>query len=751
MKKNIKIDENYYLISQQVNEGVQVVSPQSTNHIYVVDVSGSMYYDLPLIRKQLKNRLSNIMNDGDTISIIWFSGDNQSGVLKEEVEIKSLKTLTDLHDAIDKWLKPIGLTAFRRPLELVGELIDRVKVNRPNSTYSLLFLTDGYNNNCRWQDVVSELKKLETKVTSSTFVEFGYYADTQKLTEMASILGGEKISCNGFEDYAPLFEKKMSNSLTSTKKISVDIADDYLYDFVFSVDENGSVSLYNVNNGKILIGDGIKTIYFFSGNSVGDDIGMNLKEFDTALYSAVYVLSDKMMNIEAEKLFYALGDNYHYKQLVNAFGKQKLNAFKSSIKECVVDSSKRFPEGRVTIESVPDDTYCLMNLINDLGNIDNCLFYPNLPDFEYNRIGRKRNAAGSELSENDKKRLSEAKNVDEANKILEELKEKNVDLKFVDVNPDKGYPLTDLVWNESRANLSIRVRFEGNVELPKNKYNVDSVKSFKYRTFTIIKDGIVNVDILPVSHSDELEKILVENSVKHTVNFGLFKFINIDLSSLPLINRAMVKSISANDLAKQEWNLITLQADNKVYGHYRKTLFPKESKSYVKDYGQEAADWLKEIGITDFNGFAPKTVAGETTDNYMSVNLFTKIKGLSSLPKVEDVLKKMNENKPLKLSESIMMNSINFVNILLNSEDLKKLNEDEFNKIIENHLITKSTELTKKKREIMQNIAQTKFSIILSKKWFNEFKSFDENMLLITLDSQPLEFTFDLTEKAVDI
>ena len=751
MKKNIKIDENYYLISQQVNEGVQVVSPQSTNHIYVVDVSGSMYYDLPLIRKQLKNRLSNIMNDGDTISIIWFSGDNQSGVLKEEVEIKSLKTLTDLHDAIDKWLKPIGLTAFRRPLELVGELIDRVKVNRPNSTYSLLFLTDGYNNNCRWQDVVSELKKLETKVTSSTFVEFGYYADTQKLTEMASILGGEKISCNGFEDYAPLFEKKMSNSLTSTKKISVDIADDYLYDFVFSVDENGSVSLYNVNNGKILIGDGIKTIYFFSGNSVGDDIGMNLKEFDTALYSAVYVLSDKMMNIEAEKLFYALGDNYHYKQLVNAFGKQKLNAFKSSIKECVVDSSKRFPEGRVTIESVPDDTYCLMNLINDLGNIDNCLFYPNLPDFEYNRIGRKRNAAGSELSENDKKRLSEAKNVDEANKILEELKEKNVDLKFVDVNPDKGYPLTDLVWNESRANLSIRVRFEGNVELPKNKYNVDSVKSFKYRTFTIIKDGIVNVDILPVSHSDELEKILVENSVKHTVNFGLFKFINIDLSSLPLINRAMVKSISANDLAKQEWNLITLQADNKVYGHYRKTLFPKESKSYVKDYGQEAADWLKEIGITDFNGFAPKTVAGETTDNYMSVNLFTKIKGLSSLPKVEDVLKKMNENKPLKLSESIMMNSISFVNILLNSEDLKKLNEDEFNKIIENHLITKSTELTKKKREIMQNIAQTKFSIILSKKWFNEFKSFDENMLLITLDSQPLEFTFDLTEKAVDI
>jgi hypothetical protein len=39
------------------------------------------------------------------------------------------------------------------------------------------------------------------------------------------------------------------------------------------------------------------------------------------MYAAVYVLSDKLLNDDAEKIFYALGDNHYYKMLANAFGK----------------------------------------------------------------------------------------------------------------------------------------------------------------------------------------------------------------------------------------------------------------------------------------------------------------------------------------------------------------------------------------------------------------------------------------------
>jgi hypothetical protein len=51
----------------------------------------------------------------------------------------------------------------------------------------------------------------------------------------------------------------------------------------------------------------------------------------------------------------------------------------------------------------------------------------------------------------------------------------------------------------------------------------------------------------------------------------------------------------------------------------------------------------------------------------------------------------------------------------------------------------------------MQEIAQIKFALVLTKKWFTEFQSFDENKLSLKLDGQDLEFTFDLSEKEVKI
>jgi hypothetical protein len=751
-KQNVKIDENYFLVSQKVNNEVVVELPKKTNHIFVVDVSGSMSYELQHIRTQLKNKLSNIMKDGDTISIVWFSGSRDAGILKEEVEVKSLKTLSDLNDAIDKWLRPVGLTAFLKPLELVGELVQRIKKNRPDSVFSMIFLTDGYNNDCPWGDVTKALKSLENDITASTFVEYGYYADSRRITEMASILGGEKVSCDGFDDFEPVFNAKISSTFRSGKKTLVEITDKYLYDFAFSV-SNGSVLLYNIVDSKIMVGADVEEVYFFSPNAVGDSEQLT----DTSLYAGIYVLADKLLNDEAEKIFYALGDNYYYKMLANAFGKQKLNSFKSAIKDCITDVSKRFPNGsRETIVPVPDNAYCLMNLIGDLGSLEGCLFYPNHEDFQYNRIGRKKVAVGSTLTDADKQRLAEAKSVDEASAILKELEEKKVDIKFVNSNPERGYPLTDLVWNEERANLSVRIYIEGEGILPKNKYGIDKVATFKYNTFTLVKDGIVNVDKIPVSYSSELIDILDKNNVKYSVVAFYTKeshvtsapnIIVIDLKSLPIVNKGMIKSISAVELAKLEWKLVKLQGDKKVYDYYRKSLYPKTSQSFVELLGQECADWLKEIGITDFNGFAPKVTSAESTDFYMSVNLATKIKGLSSLPKVEDVVAKIKSGAPLKINELVMADAINKYVAQTESDIYKTLSEEQQKGVLKTYLETKSNILNKQKRKIMQEIAEIKFALILSKKWFTEFKSFDENKLTLTLDGQSVDFTFDMCEK----
>ena len=755
MKKFVELGENYYLTTQEVNSNATIEVAKKTNHIFVVDVSGSMYHELPLIRTQLKNKLSNIMKEGDTISIVWFSGSRDAGILKEEVEVKSLKTLSDLNDAIDKWLQPVGLTAFLKPLQLVRDLVGRIQTNRPDSVFSMIFLTDGYNNDCPWNEVISTLKSLESDIASSTFVEYGYYADSRRLTEMASVLGGEKISCDGFDEFEPLFDAKISTSARGGKKTVVEITDKYLYDFAFSVSDS-SVLLYNIVDNKIMVGSDVKDIYFFSPKELGTPMGKTTTEQDGALYAAIYVLSDKLLNDDAEKVFYALGDNYHYKMLVNAFGKQKLNAFKSAIKECVADASKRFPEGVASIKPVPDDAYCLMNLIEDLGDIGDCLFYPNHPDFRYNRIGRKKIASATVLTETEKKRLTEAKNVEELAKITAELQESKVVATFINSNPNTGHPLTNLVWNEERANLSVLVRFEGDATLPENKFGIDEVATFKYNTFTIIKDGIVNVEKLPVSFSEELGQYLHKNGVKFYVpldpaTLNVLGYIVIDLTSIPVINKAMVKAVSANELAKQEWELIKLQGDKKVYDYYKKSLFPKTSKSFVEMLGQEAADWLKEVGITDYNGFAPKVVSEESTDFYMSVNLETKIKGLSSLPKVEDVVAKIKDGKPLKINEWVMADAIKKYLSQLDSDMYKSLGEEQQKGVLKTYLETKSNILNKQRRKVLQEIAQIKFALILSKKWFTEFKSFDENKLNLVLDGQDVEFTFNLSEKEVKV
>ena len=752
MKKYVKFDEDFNLITQEINSNTTTEVAKSINHLIIIDVSGSMSHDLPEIRKNLKNKISNLIKgEEDTISIIWFSGRNDAGILKEEVHVNSLKQLNDLNNAIDKFLMPIGLTAFTKPLELANDVIERINKNNSKGLFSLIFMTDGCSNDdVSWNSVINAVKQISPKLSASLVVEYGFYCDTKKLTQISELLGAEKIDCSGFEEYDVVIAKGFTKKLGGSKKIIVDIIDNYLYDFAFSIDSDGSVLVYNIDNNKVTVNNDVKELYFFSTKEIGEKASIT----DTALYAAIYLLSERFMPEMAERVFYALGDNHYYKMLANAFGKQKLNAFKTAIKDCVADAAKRFVDGRGAIQKVDDNAYCLMNLIEELGNIEGCLFYKGHPDFNYNLIGRKRVARGENLSEADKKRLSEAKNVEEVAKITEELKNKNVELKFVNTDPDRGYPVTDLVWNEERANLSLRIRIEGKAILPANKFGINEVATYKYNTLTLIKDGIVNVEKLPVKYSAELRNLLNKNGVKYDFVDNVSpnpSYLIIDLTSLPLINRGMVHSISAKELAVQEWELLKTQADKKVYDYYRKSLFPKESKSYVEMLGQECADWLKTIGITDYNGFAPLTDAEESTDFYMSVNLATKIKGLSSLPKVEDVVAKIKSGASLKINEWLMSDAIKKYQGVCNSDLYKTLSEEKQKETLKEYLIKKSNELNKVRKKALQEIAEIKFALILSKKWFKEFKTFDENTLNLKLDGQDLAFTFDLNEKEVKI
>ena len=101
----------------------------------------------------------------------------------------------------------------------------------------------------------------------------------------------------------------------------------------------------------------------------------------------------------------------------------------------------------------------------------------------------------------------------------------------------------------------------------------------------------------------------------------------------------------------------------------------------------------------------------------------------------------------MKISEWVMVDTIKKYIAQTESDLYKSLSDEQQKGVLKTYITTNSDILNVRKRKIMQEIAQIKFALILSKKWFTEFKSFDENKLSLKLDDQDLDFTFDMCEK----
>jgi len=459
----------------------------------------------------------------------------------------------------------------------------------------------------------------------------------------------DRVDAAHFDDYDQLFEAKMQKSYSSSKRIVVDLPSTTQMDFAFTVNE-GEIILYSVNDGQVTVPESTEKLCFFNSTpSLNLAAGRNGGIDNGTLYAALYVLSDKMLYDEADYVFQALGDKHLYELFVNAYGKQKLMSFKALVKECVTDENKRYIDGYSDSLVVDENAYSVMNFIDDITADDTALFFPFHNDFNYKRIGAKREQVTG-LTDDEKQQILESTSVEEAKEILKNADGR--DLKFVYNDKTKGYPLTDLVWSSNRANLSVRVRYEGYVDLPENEYGVESIDTFIYRTYTLIKDGILNVSTLPIKASAPTIAKFSNRGLINDIDEN--EVITVDFSSLPVVNRKMVKSISARTLAEKEYKLFELKALEKVYKYYENKHFPRVSQGIVDLYGKDAEAWLKELGITQFNGFAPKTKAAEGSDMYMAVQLNTKIAKHSSLPKVEVVIDKVLAGKSLNGPEKLM-------------------------------------------------------------------------------------------------
>jgi hypothetical protein len=428
----------------------------------------------------------------------------------------------------------------------------------------------------------------------------------------------------------------------------------------------------------------------------------------------------------------------------NAFGKQKLFDFRSSLSNAVFDVNQR-GDYREGYKSNPN-AYCVFDFIDDLINDNNYIRVAS-NDFNYNRIGAK-SVVKNELTENQKIKLASAKTKKDIDKIVDELS--NNEIKVTKI--DKGYPLSEFTWNEDRANFSALLKIDVELELPKNNFGLTKIDSFIFRNYTLIKDGILNVTQLPL--------ILTLNTYNKLKKKSSLKFIKseyddsdgkgyiraiIDISNLPVINKKLTKSVKCEEMTDTALNLMEHKFALKYLKYLQKnkcTFTEKVAKGckYFSDYN--TAQWLLGLGLTEDGGYSPKTETQKSGDYYMALTFKSNFNSFSSIPKIEDVFKKISAGKNLTPSENFMSNIIKTVDKKL--ADLKLSTDEE---VAINKLITLISE---DKLRVARNLAKMKFALILSRKWFSDRKGFDDNHAEIVNsygDTLTIDYNFTETKQ----
>lgn len=771
-----EIEKGLYLVKQTIAKGAPPKAVETpTNHIAVIDCSGSMSWELPKIREQLKKKLPKLLKDGDTLSVIWFSGRGEYGALLEGEPIPTLKDLNDVNKQFDRWLRPVGLTGFKEPLEQVAATVKEVGKKNKNP-FSLFFMSDGCDNQWNRADILKVVEKTAGVLASATFVEYGYYADRPLLSAMAEKAGGVHIHADAFDKFEPVFEAAMQKRPVGGKRVEVDIGGDPIGGFAF-VPADGELTTYDASSGTSTVPENTTEIWYLSPSTVGAvsgalrDLAATAAAAGTAkatnegaleaAYAAMSLFAVRMKPEVVYPILKATGDVRFINAFSVCFGKQKYSEFMDAAKLAAFREQDRFLEGRDPNKVPADDAFTVLDLLRVLADDDSTRLMLKHPEFKYSRISRGRVDADENLTADEQMQVEAVRTQMAGEKNAKKLKElqtqidtilasKRDALKFVEDESfaDAGYPIANLTYNECSPNISVLVKRTGTVDLSSRPEHVPfkiptQFGTHTFRNYAIVSHGLVNVERLPVRISQKTyETLRAANVAMALTPKGTDDVIVIDVKPLPIINRKMVKAVSAKDIIELEWKLLKARAAQKVYKAYQDELFPGvKLKGFADLYTEAGAAWLKEQGLTS-NGFSPKSVQADSKDFIMGKELDIKIKGCSKLDSVKAVREKIASKKKLNPCDQFMSNAIDEVG------DFIKKNPKN---VHEKWLIGQTQAQIAKTRGLIYQTAQIKFGVIVGQVWFTEFKSLDENQLTLKLDGQDVVGTCELREIEIKV
>ena len=304
-----------------------------------------------------------------------------------------------------------------------------------------------------------------------------------------------------------------------------------------------------------------------------------------------------------------------------------------------------------------------------------------------------------------------------------------MDLIYLKKNPDEVLsPLTELIYSSERLNLSTRFTIEGKVSLnPKEAKEANlpqKIDSRIFRVHTIVKDGNLNMKKIEVSVSSNSNVVKKYRFLLTEV--GEDRYVA-DLTMLPIINHSYVKkSTNVDNIFDKVVALTKLEAKQKVVKYYidkvmedGQSILKKEDE--FKKYNINQIEILEKHGLDkklNYCGVDRQTPSVENCDFYEAREIEFVLKGASSYPKVEDVLKKRKENKITTFILGVMNEAQDWIETL-------KLDLDKPNVELRDKLNIELRYIKTDINSIRSELNILKLAKILTGDWFKELKTDD--------------------------
>lgn len=679
----LKIKDNLYLVSERFQKKDTTHKKEVVNHILLLDASGSMSWTMPKLVDDVVRQLDNFTEDS-LLSIGWFSSKNQYGWL---VKGMSASNRASIGKILRNQNWAFNMTCFSDILNDTKLLIQDLRNISEN--FSLMFFSDGAVNQDQ-STVRSILQELAPKLTTAIYVGYGDWYDRCQMSEMAQTTGGLLLHANNITDFSNHFSYFRSSSEKSKPKIRLDNVFKEKLLLLALTDAKDIISV-DLESSELYLPLNVDKLVYLTNTIPTKDKDGVAEDLTDEIYAVTRSLLQSGNYSLALDVVGKLGDVNVIDSINNSFTVSEYGTVENLLFNAISDKSFRFLKGQKSNYVAKEDAFCLIDLIDLLTTDANVKFHPYHPNFDYKRVGRR------------------AKQKDG----------------YPEFYPDKsdGVDLNSLTWSSDKLNLSVLAKIPGHIILDRksSEFGFDNTfNTFVWRNYTLISDGKANITSLPISGvSNQTLNVLMENDlVLNPFNTdGIFV---LDLTKIPVINRLVAKSYLDLDIVCDKlYEEKQLEALNKVY-NYKYSLLPEDLKDKVDDlvynvsFNDSQVEYLDKFGIKKDGSFSPETELEDPTDILTVKSVKFGISGMSSLPKVEDVLNKAKTGKKLTPVQELLHHAYEKL-----PKDLTKSQEALF---IKEEMISNRYKL----KELRSYISKAKLAVILGKTKFNQLKKFEE-------------------------